>query len=93
MEPSDDETIAMREFGEAAQLANPNDPAADPLMSVSDNPGRGIRDAGFENVPLDKTTNCRSGGMWMTIRGANGSNSRCPYLVCSGLNFLCLRHS
>ena len=53
MEPSDDETIAMREFGEAAQLANPNDPAAEQLMSVSDNPGGSIRDAGFENVPLD----------------------------------------
>ena len=53
MEPSDDETIAMWEFGEAAQLANPSDPAAEPLMSVSDNPGGVIRDAGFENVPLD----------------------------------------
>ena len=53
MGPSDDDTIAMREFGEAALLANPNDPAAEPLMSVSDNPGGGIRDAGFENVPLD----------------------------------------
>ena len=53
MEPSDDETIAMREFGEAARLANPNDSAAEQLMSVSDNPGGGIQDAGFENVPLD----------------------------------------
>ena len=54
MEPSDDtETIAMREFGEATQLANPNDPAAEPLMSVSDIPGGSTGDAGFENVPLD----------------------------------------
>ena len=52
MEPSDDtETIAMREFGEAAQLANPNDPPAEPLVSVSDNPGGNPGDAEFENVP------------------------------------------
>ena len=42
MEPSDDETIVMREFGEAAQFDNPNDPAAEQLMSVSDNPGGSI---------------------------------------------------
>ena len=54
MEPSDDtETIAMREFGETAQLASPNDPATAPLMSVSDNPGGNPGDAGFENVPID----------------------------------------
>ena len=54
MEPSNDtETIAMREFGEAAQPPNSNDPAAEPLMSVSDNPGGNPGDAGFENVPLD----------------------------------------
>ena len=54
MEPSDDtETIAMREFEEAAQLPNPNDPAAEPLMSVSDNPGGSTGEAGFENIPLD----------------------------------------
>ena len=40
MEPSDDtENIAMREFGEAAQVASSSDPAAEPLMSVSDNHG------------------------------------------------------
>ena len=54
MDPSDDtETIAMQEFGEAAQPPNPNDPAAEPFMSVSDNPGGNAGDAGFENVPLD----------------------------------------
>ena len=54
MEPSDDtETIAMREFGKAVHIANPSDPAAEPLMPVSDNPGGNPEDAGFENVPLD----------------------------------------